>query len=267
MRNILVPTDFSENSKKALKYAFALLKNSHCNFYIHHVVTSEFDKEGLATRGVKEELMRDFLYEVQKFAFIDNHSIFSTIEDNYFIESIRNQVVKKNIDFIVMGTKGLSENIKVVVGPKTGEVIKKVKCSALVVPSNASIKTLQNVLFSTDYTTLFHAKVLSNFSKIIKLNITSVNVLHISNTNKPLNSQQNSNQLYLKDYFKNENHNFYDDVSTNYEKTIDKYITKLQIDLVAIVAKNLNIFEKILFKPTTNDFKFHSETPFLILHE
>ncbi|MFT4833127.1 MAG: nucleotide-binding universal stress UspA family protein, partial [Psychroserpens sp.] len=37
MKNILVPTDFSEDSFNAVTYALELLKKSPCNFYLLHV--------------------------------------------------------------------------------------------------------------------------------------------------------------------------------------------------------------------------------------
>ncbi|WP_299528057.1 universal stress protein, partial [uncultured Lutibacter sp.] len=37
MKNILLPTDFSENSWNAIKYALELYKKTACNFYLLHV--------------------------------------------------------------------------------------------------------------------------------------------------------------------------------------------------------------------------------------
>ena len=37
MKNILIPTDFSENSWNAIKYALLFFKKTPCNFYLLHV--------------------------------------------------------------------------------------------------------------------------------------------------------------------------------------------------------------------------------------
>lgn len=39
MKNVLVPTDFSENSIQALKYAQVLFSSMECNFYLLYVGT------------------------------------------------------------------------------------------------------------------------------------------------------------------------------------------------------------------------------------
>jgi len=37
MKSILLPTDFSENSKNAIEYAMRLFENEQCTFYVLHV--------------------------------------------------------------------------------------------------------------------------------------------------------------------------------------------------------------------------------------
>ena len=37
MKNVLLPTDFSENSWNAIKYAIHFLENIECHFYLLHV--------------------------------------------------------------------------------------------------------------------------------------------------------------------------------------------------------------------------------------
>ena len=50
MKNILLPTDFSENSWNAIKYAISFFKNQDCNFYLLHIKpipTIEFNDDPL----------------------------------------------------------------------------------------------------------------------------------------------------------------------------------------------------------------------------
>jgi hypothetical protein len=34
-----------------------------------------------------------------------------------------------------------------------------------------------------------------------------------------------------------------------------------------MIAKNLNFFQRILFKPTVEEISYHTKVPFLVLHE
>ena len=39
------------------------------------------------------------------------------------------------------------------------------------------------------------------------------------------------------------------------------------IDFIAMVAKNINFYQRILFKPQVEKISYHINIPFLILHE
>ena len=45
--------------------------------------------------------------------------------------------------------------------------------------------------------------------------------------------------------------------------TIQKAIDQFGIDLIIMAAKNLNLFEQILFRPKMVSIKYYSKTPFL----
>ena len=48
MKNILLLTDFSENSWNAIAYALQFLENAHCNFYVLHVLNGVAETEAKA---------------------------------------------------------------------------------------------------------------------------------------------------------------------------------------------------------------------------
>ncbi|MGY8916152.1 MAG: universal stress protein, partial [Flavobacteriales bacterium] len=62
MKNILVPTDFSEDSLNAVIYALELLKKSPCNFYLLHVNDmSGYAYQGLSYAASPEVIVEDVL--------------------------------------------------------------------------------------------------------------------------------------------------------------------------------------------------------------
>ena len=116
---ILLPTDFSKNAWHAITYALELYKNEPCNFYILNVFS--------ATGNIIDSLINmepgSDLYETAKLdsenglakvldmlTFKENNNtkhhfeIISTF--NNTVEAIKNSVEEKDIDIIVMGTKG-----------------------------------------------------------------------------------------------------------------------------------------------------------------
>lgn len=81
MKNVLVPTDFSENSIQALKYAQVLFSSMECNFYLLYVGTlldtkidaeSFQESDGAPTENTKKKLL-DLVKECRKHSTEANH--------------------------------------------------------------------------------------------------------------------------------------------------------------------------------------------------
>ncbi|MFD2433356.1 universal stress protein [Mesonia maritima] len=166
--NILLPTDFSQNSWNAISYAVDFFKNIHANFYIIHINNLELE-EVVSNGNVIEKKKSNttiqsfqiLLQKLQQHETNAKHNFYTSVEDGNFIESIRLHVVEKSINFIVMGTQGNSNFKEATVGSHTTDVITKVKCPILVVPENARYKSVSEIAFPTDFNTGYKTKIVS----------------------------------------------------------------------------------------------------------
>tara|TARA_R110000868_G_scaffold19484_13_gene83875 strand:+ start:7274 stop:8113 length:840 start_codon:yes stop_codon:yes gene_type:complete len=279
MKNILIPTDFSDNSWNAIKYALKFFENSTCNFYLLHVnsinnlVVSETTY--VPTQEVIQEVfvkpsksqLNKILRGISTISKNDKHRFFTLTDYNYFIESIRKHVDEKKIDLIVMGTKGASGLKKLIIGSNTGDVITKVHCSTLVVPENAKYKKPKEIAFPTDFSSFYSIDLLKPISKIIDTHHAALSVLHINKKGSKLNLDQQINKESLLDYFSNINCGFFNITNNHIEAAIQSFVEEKNVDMITMVAKNLNYFQRILFHPTVQEISYHTEIPFLVLHE
>ncbi len=280
MKSILLPTDFSENSWNAIQYALSFFENSICHFFILHVnrlgniasvdtsyITTPETIEDVQTKLAKKKL-RELLKRISKELPHNKKHKFYTITDyNFFIESIRNHVQEKNIDMIVIGTKGASGLKKFIVGSNTGDIITKVPCTTLVVPENAKFKSIKEIAFPTDLSILYHIQTLQPISEILETFPSFLRILHINKKEKDLNTDQVKYKELLEDYFFNNNYSFHFLTNDNIEDAVQCFVQSRDIDIIAMVAKNLNYFQRILFSPTVKEISYHTDVPFLVLHE
>jgi hypothetical protein len=51
------------------------------------------------------------------------------------------------------------------------------------------------------------------------------------------------------------------------EAAVQEFTESKGIDLIVMVAKNLNILQRVLFRPRVEKLSYHIKIPFLILHE
>ena len=277
MQQILLPTDFSQNAWNALRYALNFFKAEPITFHLLHIDTSQTapEDEHLHTAGFaykKESLakmrkLEDLLVRIQTNFPNSNHKFEKAVISSLFVTGIRNYVKDNSIDLIVMGTKGATGLKEITVGSTTGAVITKVKCSIIVIPEEASFKTPVNIGFPTDFNLLYKHKVIDTLLRIARVHNAFIKVLRVAQTQQPLDEFQNRNRHYLKEHLQGVSHSFHVVENPNLEDAVQSFVTTMGIDMIAMIAKNLNFFQRILFKPKVVRLSYHMQIPFLVLHE
>ena len=275
MNNILILTDFSDNSWNSIMYALALLKNKSCNFYLLNGINLYDDKADNQLSLVENEHRKDSKKEFTKLAdriatspLKGNHKFFPIIADTDIIKAARVQIKEKKINLVVIGTNGMLSNGKQNnISPIAEDIIKKLKTSILVVPFEARYNELKEIAFPTDYTNFREAKLLQNTIDLLSIHKSSTSFVYMAKKNNELDKEQQWNKETLHDYFLNQPHSFHSEVNENFELLIENFIQKNTIDLIVMAAKNLNLFEQILFRPKIKNIKYYFRTPFLVLHQ
>lgn len=280
MKNILLPTDFSENSWNAIKYAIDFFETEVCNFYLLHI--NRFDNfmlndmphmapektiEDVYIKPTKLELRKILRQINEQFLPNKKHRFYTVSEYGFFIESIRKHVEDKSIDYIVMGTKGASGLKKIIIGSNTGDVITKVKCTTLAVPENAQFIKLKEIAFPTDFSLTYNLQVLQPILNILETSKSKLRILHISKKKADLNNDQHKNKELLDDYFSHLKCSFHFLTNKKIEDAIQCFVESRDINMICMVAKNLNYFQQILFHSKVEAISYHTEIPFLVLHE
>ncbi|MDP2688122.1 MAG: universal stress protein [Aequorivita sp.] len=278
--NILIPTDFSENSHNALRYAMDYFADIPVNFYILHnspknTLIKEEEPEAAGffefpnnTLPVQNpmEMLQEEIKTCNLLAKNPKHLFYPLHENVVLVEAIRKHVEENEIDYILMGTKGASKTNRNEIGSNTSEVITKVQCPVFVIPENAVFNKMKNIAFLTDYNCIYRNKVISKLADSLLLQHAALRVLHIRSHNALLTASQTDNKGFLHYFFKETRHSFHFLENKNIETGIQDFVETWEIDMIAIIAKNLNFIQRLLFKPII-DSTYQSEIPFLVLHE
>ncbi len=279
MMNILIPTDFSENAQNAIAYALAYFSDVAVNFYILHVSHTH-----TSTKEEEQELFSDFETQIQtvqstsatlreeirKYQIRSQnpaHSFFPLHENLNLVEAIRKNVIEKEIDYILMGTKGTTKINGAEMGSNTCDVITKVKCPILVIPENAKFNGIKNIAFLTDYNCIYRNKIITRLSETLDLHRSPLRVLHIKAQNTGLTAAQTDNKGFLHYFFKDKKHSFHFVENKDLEIGIQDFVETWDISLVSIVAKNLNLIQRLLLRPAVKSMNYSVNVPFLVLHE
>ncbi|WP_299799361.1 universal stress protein [uncultured Maribacter sp.] len=278
MKHILIPTNFSSNSWNALEYAVNLFTNEQCIFYILHVdELSNSDIQGNSllvmtrpNRITAKEKLQVVLKKISSLYANQLHQFIALEEYGNLIDHIKKTVESKKIDIIVMGTKGATGLKTSFLGTNTGNVITKVVCNVLVIPENAIAKAPNKVAFPTDFNLFYTYPILNSITEILEISNAKLDVIHVTQTKPNFSNSQLINQAYLNDYLKElfiDNHSFNHILGKNVRDSILDYITENKIEMLTMVAKNLNLFQQIFFNNSVEELSHQTSVPLFVMHE
>ena len=139
---ILVPTDFSEYSDKALAQALDIAKQYNAKVYLLHVIHEEIHQcvvdyclteeqmEQIRTQmvaGPKESMLK----QVARIPMAKEVEVITSVKTGLPYEAILEEAQKQGIDLIVIGSLGRSGIAKYIIGSVARNVLKGAKCPVL----------------------------------------------------------------------------------------------------------------------------------------
>jgi nucleotide-binding universal stress UspA family protein len=141
IKQILVPTDFSENAQHALSYATELAKRCSAKLHLLHTpVIPTYLLMDLSYSPGPEAVTRilnesqDALDEQAKALAAAGVEYFTVIREGTVHEVIRDYAREHDVDLVVVGTHGRSGVSKLMYGSVTERVIKTVHTPIIVIP-------------------------------------------------------------------------------------------------------------------------------------
>ena len=277
MLRILVPIDFSENAWNATQYAIQFFEKQEVIFHFLYIDSKGRleDEVDLYRSGFSiserngndpKNNMQRWMEHLYQLPVNSNHSYLNNIKNVPFIRGLRDYITEHQINFMILGTKGASGIKTVTIGSKTDEIITKIKCNALIIPEKASLTSSLNIAFLTDYNINFTTTVLDGLRRFAAYYMSAAKILRVTHNKEKLSDVQKRNRDYLKSQLEEINHSFHVVENKDLEDSFEAFTHKMQIGIVVMIAKNLNLFQKLLFTPKVAHFTYSTTIPFLILH-
>lgn len=276
MKKILIPTDFSDNSWNAIKYALQLFKDTSCKFYLLNTYTpvvyhveyvlvnpTQFGPTDIARENSLKGLER-IKARIQKEFKNPNHSFECISSFNTLIPEIKNNVDEKAIDIIIMGTKGATGAQEVLFGTYTVHTIKNAKCPVMAIPEHFDFVPPKEILFPTDYEINYQEEYLVPVTDIAHIFNSKINVLNVS-YGRDLSDEQEHNKQKLEIYLKETQHLFHSVANQHIPDAIHNFQLQNNFNLLVMINNKHSFFENLFFKPVINQIGFHLNIPFLVI--
>lgn len=276
MRKVLIPTDFSDNAKNAIKYACELFKHEISEFFIMHAYQDEiYADDSMLNRETIEVLtnivskksktqLEDIVNYINNILPNPKHSYHIISSNNILLNEADKIVEKENIDIIVMGTRGKSNDRKITFGSHTLQVLKYIECPVLAIPENYKYKQPKHILFATNYLIPYKQRELKLLCEMSSPFKAIIEMLYISKS-ETLSKKQEDNKNILKETLCKNKIKFKTANNKNITNAIYIYIKENNIDLLVMVNSRHSFSENILFQTIIDEMSLYLNIPFLAL--
>lgn len=170
MKRILVPTDFTEQSKNALEFAYQLAKRINTEIELLHVLDvpghdtdSGLDNiaisgEASGSGGMDEiyfakllEKTESRLEEIVSDPAFGDVKMFFKMQTGTPYKKILSETGDGKADLIVMGTSGVSNWEEAFVGSNAERVVRKAKCPVFTVQNKVDVGKIKNIAYASDF--------------------------------------------------------------------------------------------------------------------
>ncbi len=157
MKRILVPTDFSSQAENALKVAAQMATKYNSEIYVLHSSEMPLHLSTTAGHGGMPEslffikLAEKQFEELLKKPYLENIRIHEAIGHGEVYSDINEAVEKKEIDFIIMGSHGISGFREMFIGSNTEKVVRTANIPVLVIKNHREDYDIDNFVFATNF--------------------------------------------------------------------------------------------------------------------
>lgn len=273
MKNILVPTDFSDQAEKALKVAAQLARKFNGEIYLLHMLELPLqliDPVQGSSHNLPEaiffmKLAHQRFSKIMKEPYLKGIKVHETVEFHRAFEGIMEIGKEKKCDLIVMGSHGVSGFQEMFIGSNTEKVVRHSEIPVLVIKNEIPQFSIENFVFATDA----NSENKHTLKKALKFAKTINAKLHLLFVNTPNNFITSDEAHKRMESFMNgsggherpENYevHIYNDISV--EKGILNFAEKINAGLIGISTHGRKGLAHFFNGSISEDLVNHSNRP------
>jgi nucleotide-binding universal stress UspA family protein len=276
MKKFLVPTDFSDTSKNAAKFAaqaVATVKDAQIILYnvsdtigkgVDGSVLTETDDDRAIVLGSAMLQLKD---EITPFA--GGATIDIVLEQgSSLVDNLERYVRHYAIDLVIMGITGATRLEQIFMGSNTLNMVDTRICPVLIVPPDANFKQIKNVVLASDMKEVATTTPVAPIKSVLDIFGANLHVVNVDHEHYvELTDEYKTERAVLEKMLKDYNPSFYFIRQYDFLDAISQFTADKNIDLIIIVPRK-NSFLGGLFKTShTKKLAYHSHIPIVAIHE
>ncbi|RNC87232.1 MAG: universal stress protein [Winogradskyella sp.] len=273
MKTLLIPVDFSDTSKKALKVAAIIAKRVNAKIVLTHMagIESGLTKEpnNFEEALYYSKLIGKKFEEFTQVSFLDGVIVEPVLQKHLSFASVSEMAIELDVNLIVMGSHGSQGLEEFFMGSNTEKVVRSSEIPVLVIKDNDLNFAPETVLYASD----FKLETVSAYNRIVEINKMLGTRLEFLYVNTPANNFKTTYEMddVLLDFFKEVKHsNPVEAIKTvkrfsdyTVEQGIMRYAALVGADIIAIPTHGRKGLAHFLQGSISEDVANHAKMPVL----
>lgn len=275
MKTFLVPTDFSETSKNAARYAANIARQ----YQDVHIILYNFSDEvsagsdgsplsdddhsrikvmELALESIKIDLSRITQCQITCAAE----------EGKSLIESIDRYARHHSVDLIIMGITGSTRLEQIFMGSNALKMIDRGSIPVMIVPPFASFKGIQDIMLTSDFKDVDRTMPATPIQKVLDLFKANLHVVNVDHEHYvEVTEEYKAERQKLETILEGYNPQFYFIRMYDFVEAVNQFVDDKEIDLILTVPKNHSFLSGMFRTSYTKKLAYHSHVPIIAVHE
>lgn len=270
MKRIIATTDFSKSATHAVHFAAQLAQATGARLHLFHAFHVPVPVSDVPVVPDMESLQKDFDATLEKLAneLAAKYGIIPAFKSDmgYTVQQLEEYCDVCNADLVVMGMRGHGKLAEVLLGSTSTDFVRNSKVPVLIVPEDAVYKVPRNIGLSTD----LHEESMRTYRPLKELAgiyNSRIFILNVVKGKAIPGYDQSVTGIQLDHYFETMEHLFFFPENNDVIGGIEQFITKYNVDWLAVVPHKHNFMERLFQKSITKKMAFHTHIPVLVLPE
>jgi nucleotide-binding universal stress UspA family protein len=275
MKKLLVPTDFSDTSKNAARFAVQMAADiQNAKIILIHVsdkftggsdssplTEDDEDRRIILTQALSQ--LKDELLAVAQ-APIE----FVTEKGTSLVETLTRYVRHQAVDMVIMGITGATRLEQIFMGSNTLEMAKEGVCPVLIIPPDAKYRKISNVVLASDFKEIDTTIPVSPLKATLDLFKPALHIVNVDSEHYvELTDEYKAERAKLELMLKNYSPEFYFIRQYDFFDAISQFVEDKNIDLIVIVPKDRSFVSGLFKTSHTKKLAYHSHIPIVAIHE
>jgi nucleotide-binding universal stress UspA family protein len=275
IKNILVPVDFSQCSKDALKVAIGFAKKFDAKIHMVNAVHIHTPHPDIVGGSLIESITMDYENQVKE-SFEELESEIIELKEvpheadrfiSYLTDAIYSESEVKNIDLIIMGTRASHDKIEHLIGTRATDIIESSSVPVIIIPEGVDSFQPKKIGFASDLSEIKNIKNLAMINQLATAYQSEIMVFTVVDDPDKLTLKEQKLITDLSKKFGENKCSARTVQSESVTKAIVEFTKSHELDMLAMIPRKQSFFARLFKKSVTKNIAIDIDIPLLSFHE